>query len=64
MRKYKPVVLALKEVPGTFQEEHATCPNCESRSAGVIGRLGLRLVFRCERCRVRFHRPTASVQLL
>jgi hypothetical protein len=24
----------------------------------------LRLVFRCERCRVRFHRPTASVQLL
>jgi hypothetical protein len=64
MRKYKPVELPLKHVPTQFAEEHATCPNCESRAAGVIGRLGLRLVFRCERCRVRFHRPTPSVQLL
>ncbi|MBV9099422.1 MAG: hypothetical protein JOZ46_12050 [Candidatus Dormibacteraeota bacterium] len=64
MRKYKPVELPLKDVPSNFAEEHATCPNCESRTPGVIGRLGLRLVFRCDRCRVRFHRPTASVQLL
>ena len=64
MRKYKPVELPLKVVPRQYSEEHAMCPNCRDRRAGVIGRLGLRLVFRCERCRVRFHRPTASVQLL
>lgn len=64
MRKYKPVVLPLKEVPDPYEAERATCPNCESRNAGVIGRLGLRLVFRCDRCRVRFHRPAATVQLL
>ena len=49
MRKYKPVELPLKEVPRQFVEEHAMCPNCRDRQAGVIGRLGLRLVFRCER---------------
>jgi hypothetical protein len=64
MRKYKPVELPLKQVPMQFEAEHATCPNCQNVDAGVIGRLGLRLVFRCERCRVRFHRPTATVQLL
>ena len=64
MRKYKPVELPLKVVPHDFETERAVCPNCESREPGVIGRLGLRLVFRCDRCRVRFHRPTASVQLL
>ena len=64
MRKYKPVELPLKDVPEQFEDEHAICPNCESRVTGVIGRLGLRLVFRCERCRVRFHRPAATVQLL
>ena len=64
MRKYKPVELPLKEVPVQFADEHAVCPNCENRQASAIGRLGLRLVFRCERCRVRFHRPTATVQLL
>ena len=64
MRKYKPVELPLKEVPTEFEAANAVCPNCESRNAGVIGRLGLRLVFRCDRCRVRFHRPTVSVQLL
>ena len=64
MRKYKPVELPLKDVPTDFVAENAVCPNCESRHAGVIGRLGLRLVFRCDRRRVRFHRPTASVQLL
>jgi transposase len=64
MRKYKPVELPLKVVPAQFEDTRATCPNCENRHAGVIGRLGLRLVFRCEKCRVRFHRPTATVQLL
>ena len=64
MRKYKPVVLPLKDVPRQFEATRATCPNCEDRNAGVIGRLGLRLVFRCEHCRVRFHRQTATVQLL
>ena len=64
MRKYKPVELPLKEVPSQFETTRAMCPNCEDRNAGVIGRLGLRLVFRCDQCRVRFHRPTATVQLL
>ena len=64
MRKYKPVELPLKEVPEEFVDAHAVCPNCESRTVAVIGRLGLRLVFRCDRCRVRFHRPQARVQLL
>ncbi len=64
MRKYKPVVLPLKNVPTQFEREQAVCPNCQNHDAGVIGRLGLRLVFKCDHCRVRFHRPTASVQLL
>ena len=64
MRKYKPVELPLKVVPTEFEAEQAVCPNCQNVHAGVIGRLGLRLVFKCDRCRVRFHRPTASVQLL
>ena len=64
MRKYKPVVLPLKDVPTQFEQERAVCPNCEDRKSSVIGRLGLRLVFRCARCRVRFYRPTATVQLL
>jgi hypothetical protein len=64
MRKYKPVELALKDVPDEFAEEHAICPNCLDRQAGVIGRLGLRLVFKCQRCRVSFHRQTAMVGLV
>ncbi len=64
MRKYKPVELPLKDVPTEFAEEHAICPNCLDREAGVIGRLGLRLVFRCQRCRVRFHRQTAMAGLV
>lgn len=58
MRKYKPVELPLRDVPGDYAAQQATCPSCHSRSAGVIGRLGLRLVFKCDRCRVRFHRPS------
>ena len=64
MRKYKPVELPLKDVPTEFAEEHAVCPNCLDREAGVIGRLGLRLVFRCQRCRVRFHRQAAMAGLV
>ena len=64
MRKYKPVELPLKDVPTEFAEERAMCPNCLHREAGVIGRLGLRLVFRCQRCRVRFHRQTAAAGLI
>lgn len=63
MRKYKPVELPLKAVPAELSAEQAVCPNCLDREAGVIGRLGLRLVFKCERCRVRFHRPTAMAGL-
>lgn len=60
MRKYKPVELPLQAVPAQFATENAICPNCQNRAAFVIGRLGLRLVFRCGDCRVRFHR-TAPV---
>ena len=58
MRKYKPIELPLRAVPDDLAAQHAACPNCQDRGANVIGRLGLRLVFKCERCRVRFYRPT------
>ena len=64
MRKYKPVELPLKDVPTEFAAERAVCPNCLHREAGVIGRLGLRLVFKCPSCRVRFHRPTTVAGLV
>ena len=62
-RKYKPVELPLRPVPSALAQQEAICPNCSDRHAGVIGRLGLRLVFRCARCRVRFHRiaPTTTL---
>jgi DNA-directed RNA polymerase subunit RPC12/RpoP len=56
MRKYKPVVLPLRPVPPAYYHQEADCPNCESRSEEVLGRLGLRLVFRCTNCKVRFFR--------
>ncbi len=59
MRKYKPVELPLRNVPEGYAQMQAVCPNCQSRDPFVIGRLGLRLVFRCDRCRVRFHRTQA-----
>ena len=64
MRKYKPVELPLRAVPGHLVAEQAMCPNCRTNGATVIGRLGLRLVFRCARCRVRFHRATPTVSLV
>ena len=61
-RKYKPVVLPLRDVPFTLEGERARCPICEDRNSGVIGRLGLRLVFRCEHCRVHFYRPSSALR--
>ena len=63
-RKYKPVVLPLRPVPRPLAEERARCPVCEDGNPGVIGRLGLRLVFRCERCRVRFYRPSPAAHFV
>lgn len=63
-RKYKPVELPLRTVPEDLHEQFARCPVCEDRNSGVVGRLGLRLVFRCERCRVRFYRPATAGGLL
>ena len=39
-----------------YQGETATCPACEGTREAVIGRIGLRLVFQCGRCRVLFYR--------
>jgi hypothetical protein len=55
-RKYKPIELDVKPVIGPYLEEAATCPQCSSRITNVLGRMGLRLVFRCDRCRVQFFR--------
>ena len=55
MRRYRPAPLALRAAPAALIEETAMCPSCCGKGA-VIGRMGLRLVFRCGRCRVRFHR--------
>ena len=65
-RKYKPIELPLKTVDTMFESESARCPNCENRNSYVLGRLGLRLVFRCENCRVRFFRyhAMANVQFI
>ena len=48
-RKYKPIELDVKPVAGAYLNEAATCPQCSSRITEVLGRMGLRLVFRCER---------------
>ena len=61
-RRYKPVELPLRRVPGDLAGERARCPVCDDRNSGVIGRLGLRLVFRCESCRVRFYRPSTALR--
>ena len=55
-RKYKPIQLDVKPVAGPYLDEAATCPQCSSRITQVLGRMGLRLVFRCDRCRVQFFR--------
>jgi hypothetical protein len=55
-RPYKPVELPLKTVPEDVLShvDPVRCPSCETPVNRVLGRLGLRLVFRCESCRVRF----------
>ena len=65
-RKYKPIQLDVKPVVGLNLNEAATCPSCSSRITEVLGRMGLRLVFRCEHCRVQFfrQRPTPSASLI
>ena len=55
-RPYKPVRLPLKSVPGQIADAHACCPACERSDVAAIGRIGLRLVFRCESCHVNFFR--------
>lgn len=60
MRKYKPIELALQTAPMPYVLEQAECPQCLADGAAVVGRLGLRLVFRCEQCGVRFHRAART----
>ena len=62
-RRYTPIQLALRSVPDEMQRETAPCPQCRENDGRVMGRLGLRLVFRCERCRVQFHRNPSQAGL-
>lgn len=57
-RRPKPVVVPMRPVPVEFAEARARCPACGSDGAAVVGVIALRLVFRCERCGVKFHRST------
>jgi translation initiation factor 2 beta subunit (eIF-2beta)/eIF-5 len=59
-RKYKPVALDLKPVLDEHLNEAATCPQCGSHITQVLGRMGLRLVFRCDKCLVRFFRQRTA----
>jgi hypothetical protein len=65
-RKYTPVELDLKPVLDAHLTEAASCPQCGSRVTQVLGRMGLRLVFRCDKCLVRFfrQRPVTSASVL
>jgi hypothetical protein len=56
-RRYKPIELPLKPIPALANEVAVRCPRCESSDTAVLGRLSLRLVFKCANCRVRFFRP-------
>lgn len=62
MKASPPQPLPLKATPPQMADERGLCPIC-GRAAGVAGRSGLRLVFNCERCQVRFYRPALSVSL-
>jgi hypothetical protein len=62
-RRYKPIQLDVKPVAGAYLDEAATCPQCSSRITEVLGRMGLRLVFRCDRCRVQFFRQRAATSV-
>jgi tRNA(Ile2) C34 agmatinyltransferase TiaS len=51
--RYQLVVLAVKEVPAPLMQTTATCPSCGRSNPSVLGRVGLRLVFRCADCHTR-----------
>jgi ribosomal protein L37AE/L43A len=58
-RRYTPIQLKVQPVPVQMQAERAPCPQCREHDVRVLGRIGLRLVFRCDRCRVQFHRAAS-----
>lgn len=47
--------MQLQSLPVVEHSETAVCPVCE-RQSPATGRIGLRLVFECGRCRVVFFR--------
>ena len=55
-RKPKPVVVPMRPVPEQHAADLARCPGCGADGAATVGVIALRLVFRCERCGVKFHR--------
>lgn len=55
-RKPKPVVVPMRPVPQAFAANQARCPACGTDGAATVGVIALRLVFRCQRCGVKFHR--------
>jgi uncharacterized C2H2 Zn-finger protein len=57
-RRPKPVVVPMRPVPAGYAEHHARCPRCDDEGAQVVGVIALRLVFRCTRCGVKFHRAS------
>ena len=59
MLKHISLPLRLRPVPVAVQAESAVCPVCGSVTTDVVGRLALRLVFQCARCRVAFYRNSA-----
>jgi hypothetical protein len=61
-RKYKPVELPLRPIEGVATVSTVKCPRCEATDVDVLGRIGLRLVFRCQQCRVRFFRRHQSAE--
>jgi DNA-directed RNA polymerase subunit RPC12/RpoP len=58
-RRPKPAVVPMRPVPQGYTGRLARCPACGDDGAGVVGVIALRLVFRCARCGVKFHRSEA-----
>jgi hypothetical protein len=64
VRRPAPVELSLQPLPTTLARERAECPYCcltGERAAAAIGRIGLRIVFRCTSCQTRFFRAHLPV---
>lgn len=55
-RRPKPVVVPMRPVPTAYATDQARCPACGTDGAETVGVIALRLVFRCGRCGVKFHR--------